>query len=93
MIIISFCGENIKDGAFLVAQLVNAGGPGFDSWFGKIHWRRDSLPTPVFLGFPGNSESKESACNAGDLCSIPGLRRSPGEGNGNPLQYVDLIHL
>ena len=39
------------------------------------------------LGFPGNSISKESACNAGDLGSIPGSGRSPGEGNGNPLQY------
>ena len=39
------------------------------------------------LGFPGGSEVKASACNAGDLGSIPGLGRSPGEGNGNPLQY------
>ena len=38
-------------------------------------------------GFPHSSVSKESACNAGDLGSIPGLRRSPGVGNGNPLQY------
>ena len=38
-------------------------------------------------GFPGGSEGKESAYSAGDLCSIPGLGRSPGEGNGNPLQY------
>ena len=38
-------------------------------------------------GFPGGSDGKESACNAGDLGSIPGLGRSPGEGNGNPLQY------
>ena len=37
-------------------------------------------------GFPGGSEDKESACNARDLGSIPGLERSPGEGNGNPLQ-------
>ena len=37
-------------------------------------------------GFPGGSEVKASACNAGDLGSIPGSRRSPGEGNGNPLQ-------
>ena len=36
--------------------------------------------------FPSGSDSKESACNAGDLGSIPGLGRSPGEGNGNPLQ-------
>ena len=39
----------------------------FDSWVGKIHWRWVRLPTPVFLGFPGGSESKESACNAADL--------------------------
>ena len=37
--------------------------------------------------FPGGSEDKASACNAGDPGSIPGLGRSPGEGNGNPLQY------
>ena len=38
-------------------------------------------------GFPGGSDSKASARNAGDLGSIPGSGRSPGEGNGNPLQY------
>ena len=38
-------------------------------------------------GFPGGSDGKASVCNAGDLGSIPGLRRSPGEGNGSPLQY------
>ena len=38
-------------------------------------------------GFPGGSEVKASACNVGDLGSIPGSGRSPGEGNGNPLQY------
>ena len=41
----------------------------------------------VTLGFPGGSEVKVSASNAGDLGSIPGTGRSPGEGNGNPLQY------
>ena len=39
------------------------------------------------MGFPGGSEVKASASNAGDLGSIPGSGRSPGEGNGNPLQY------
>ena len=39
------------------------------------------------LDFAGSSDSKESACNAGDLGLIPGSGRSPGEGNGNPLQY------
>ena len=38
------------------------------------------------MGFPGGSDSKESACNAEDLGSIPGLGRSPGEVHGNPLQ-------
>ena len=38
-------------------------------------------------GFPGGSEGKASACNAGDPGSIPGSGRSPGEGNGNPLLY------
>ena len=41
----------------------------------------------LIWGFPGGAEVKASACNAGDLDSIPGLGRSPGEGNGNPLQY------
>ena len=39
------------------------------------------------MGFPGGSEGKASACNAGDLGSIPGSGRPPGEGNDNPLQY------
>ena len=38
-------------------------------------------------GFPGSSDSKESTCNTGDLGSMPGLGRSPGGGDGNPLQY------
>ena len=55
-------------------------GPGFNLWSGNY------IPHAV-LGFPGSSVSKESACNAGDLGSIPGSERSPGEGNGNPFQY------
>ena len=54
----------------------------FNPWVGKIHRRTNRLPTPVFLGFPGGSAGQESACNAGDLGSIPGLGRSPGEGKG-----------
>jgi len=53
----------------------------------KICWRRNRLPTPVFFGFPCGSADKESACNAGDLGSIPGLGRSPGEGKGYLLEY------
>ena len=49
--------------ASLIAQLVRirlqCRRPQLDSWVGKIHWRRDTLPTPVFLGFPGGSDSKE----------------------------------
>ena len=45
------------------------------------------LPTPVFLGFPCGSAGKESTCNVGDLGSIPGLGRFPGEGKGYPIQY------
>ena len=39
------------------------------------------------IRFPGGSDRKESACNAGDPDSIPGSKKFPGEGNGNPLQY------
>ena len=53
-------------GASCVAQLVKnlpaMQGTLLDSWVGKFPWRRDRLPTPVFLGFPGGSDSKESAC-------------------------------
>ena len=73
------------------------------SWVGKIPWRRQRLPTPVFSiseefkciscgsnTFPCGSAGKESACNVGDLGSIPGSERSPGEGKGYPLQYPGL---
>ena len=55
-----------------------------DSWVGKIRWKRERLPTSVFLGFPGASAGKESAHNAGDLGLIPGLGGYPGEWNVNP---------
>ena len=44
----------------------------------------------MLWGFPGGSAGKESTCNVGDLGSIPGLGRSPGEGKGYPLQYSGL---
>ena len=59
-------------GASLVAQLVKnlqCKRPQFDSWVRTIPWRRNRLPTPVFLGFPGGSNGKESARNVGDLGS------------------------
>ena len=71
------------------AQLVKRR-PRFDSWVEKIPWRRDRLPTLMFLGFLCGSASKESAHNAGDQGLIPGLGRSPGEGKGYPLQYSGL---
>ena len=52
--------------------------PWFDSWVWKISWRWDRLPTSILLGFPSGSVGKESACNKGDLGSIPGLGRSLG---------------
>ena len=50
----------------------------------QLKWVRLTVCT---LCLPGGSEVKASACNAGDLGLIPGSGRSPGEGNGNPLQY------
>ena len=46
------------------------------------------------MGFPGDSDAKESACSAGDLGLIPGLGRSHGGGHGNPLQYscLEILH-
>jgi len=53
----------------------------------EIPWRRNRLPIPVFLGFPGGLDGKESTSNVGDMGWIPGLGRSSGGGHGNPLQY------
>ena len=53
----------------------------------KFPWRRDRLPTPVFLGFPGGSDGKKSPCNAEALGSIHDLGRSLRGGHGKPLQY------
>ena len=81
------------DQASLVVQTVKNlqfNRPRFDPWVGKIPWRRDWLPTPVLLGFPGGSNGKESACNAEDLGLIPGLGRYSGEGNSFPLHYCCL---
>ena len=68
----------------------NAGDPGLIHGLGRSSWRRDRLPTPIFLGFPCGSVGKESVCNAGDLGLISGLGRCPGEGKGYPLQYSGL---
>ena len=80
--------------ASLVAQLVKNLTAMQETWVRFLGWEgpleRESLPTPVFLGFPCGSAGKESACNAGDLCSIPGFGRFPGKGNGYPFQYSGL---
>ena len=69
-------------------------GHGFHSWSGKnphaagqlTLWAATTEPPSHYYWSLGGSDGKESACNAGDLGSIPVLGRSPGEGNGNPLQ-------
>ena len=60
-------------------------GPGGLQSMGSQSVRHDGATFTFFLGFPGGSDGKQSACNAGDPVSIPGLRRSPGQGNGYPL--------
>ena len=52
-----------------------------------INLKRFLTPLTIFLGFPGGSDGTVSVCNVGDLGLIPALGSSPGEGNGNPLQY------
>ena len=48
----------------------------------------ERLSLSISLSFPSGSNRKESACNAGDLGSVPGLRRSPAEGNGYPFSQI-----
>ena len=55
---------------------------------GKKKNRNEEMSAPLpEMGFPGSSKGKESACQLGDVGSVPGSGRSPGEGNGSPLQY------
>ena len=56
------------------------------TWEAQV-WLLAHVATASPLGFPGGSDGKASVCNAGDLGLIPESGRSPGEGNGNPLQY------
>ena len=65
----------------------NAGDASSIPGSGRFPWRRDKLPTLVFLDFPGDSAGKEYAYNAGNPGSIPELGKSPGGGHDNPLQY------
>ena len=71
----------LKDNIFIIIQI---------KIFSNIYWNfLDALFKLIsnYLGFPGNSAGKESACNSGDPSSIPGLGSSPGEGIDYPLQY------
>ena len=81
--------------AFPVAQTVKNLPAMQETWVQSLGWE-DPLEEGMashsrsLLGFPGGSDGKESVCNVGDLGSISGLGRSPGEGNGYPLQYSGL---
>ena len=84
----------VRHRASLIAQLVK-NPPALQEtlvWFlvGKMPWRKDRLTNPEVWGFPCGSAGKESTCNVGDLCSIPGLGRFPGEGNDYPPTLVFL---
>ena len=78
----------------LVAQLVKNLLAMQETWGGflggEVPLERGRLPTPVFLGFPGGADGKESACSVEYLSSVPGLGRSPEGGHGNPPQYYSL---
>ena len=76
----------LPDSCFLngsVKEDMKSASKGLPSLIRRCVFIGGQMPT---LGFPGGSEVKASACNAGDLGSTPGSGRSPGEGNGNPLQ-------
>ena len=76
--------------ASLVVQLVKNPPAMRETWVWEDPWRREQLPTPVFLGFPSGSAGKESTCNAGDLGWTLGSGISPGEGKGYPIQCSGL---
>ena len=63
-----------------VRNLLQCRRPRFDFWARKFPWKRERLPTPVFLGFPGGSDGKEYTCSTGDLGLIPGWEDPLEEG-------------
>ena len=96
---------NLYTWASLVAQLVKKPPAMQETWVRSLGWEdpleKGKATHSIFwpgefhgldspCGFPGGSHGKVSACNVGDLGSIPGSGRSPREGNGNPLQYFCL---
>ena len=82
------CNPFVQNGASLITQLVKNPYAMQETPVQFLVW--EDPPEKGFLGFPCGSTGKESACNAGDLGSVPGLGRSPGEGNSYPLQYSGL---
>ena len=76
---------NLTPFAYLYSDLLSMGETIAEVY--RAHLVQESLIKPCFISFPGGSDGKASACNAGDLGLIPGLGRSPGEGHGNPFQY------
>ena len=77
--------ELVMDGEAWRAAVHGVTKVGHD-WATELNWT-EHVNLCKFICFPCGSDSKESACNAGDMGSIPGSGRSPGEGNGYPLQY------
>ena len=78
----------------LVAELVKNPPTVQETLVQFLGWKdpleKGQAKTPVCLGFPGGSADNEYACNVGELGSVPGLGRFPGEGNSYPLQYAGL---
>ena len=76
--------RELPDSSVAKESTCNAGDP--SSFPGSGRWRRNRLPTPVLLGFPGGSADRDSACNMRDLGSISGLGRSPWRSEAYPVQ-------
>ena len=79
--------DNYKWRASLIAQLIKNQPVMYKGGDRVPRASNRNQRCPYHQGFPGGSDGKASACNSGDPGSIPELGRSPGEGNGNPLQY------
>ena len=78
----SFSSDSLTPEPVCFNNRLNSRRPRFNSWVREIPWRRDRLPTTVFLGFPGVSNSKKNPPAMWETWT-----RSPGGGHGNPLQY------
>ena len=83
----AFSKSSLNIWKFMVHILLKDGLDNFEHYYTSMWDECNCAVVWAFLGFPGGSEVKASASNAGDPGSIPGSGRSPGKGNGNPLQY------